>query len=278
LTDVPRESSRTILFQFVVFPLGVVLIGVLIFLLFGKLASEQQTIPEYLNDIRTGGSHRKFQAAYELSKSLKRGEAARYPDLWRQVAQVFRGAADDDPRIRQYLALVLGRLGNRGATPVLIDALKDPAVETRIYVLLALMELRDPAAVPAILEAASDREKDVRKTALYALGQIRDPGAVPVLASALEDPVADIRYNAALALAQYGDQRAAPVLREMLDRSRLSAVPGMRPDQVEEAMLGAIAAYGKLLGPANAHELEQIAERDPSVRVQSAARAALQNR
>ncbi|MGZ8829774.1 MAG: hypothetical protein ACXW2Q_05280, partial [Thermoanaerobaculia bacterium] len=82
--DVPRESSRTILFQFVVFPLGVVLIGVAVFLLFGRLASNESSIPDSLNDIRNGSSHRKFQAAYELSKSIKRGEAKRYPNLVEQ--------------------------------------------------------------------------------------------------------------------------------------------------------------------------------------------------
>jgi hypothetical protein len=278
LTDLPHESPKTILFQFVVFPLGVVLIGVAIFLLFGKLASEEQSIPEHLNDIRTGSSHRKFQAAYELAKSIKRGEAKRYPDLPQQVTQVFRAAERDDPRIRQYLALVLGRLGDRRATQPLIEALQDSAAETRIYALLALVELRDPAAIPAIIGAAQDREKDVRKTALYALGQIRDPRAVPILAGALEQEAADIRYNAALSLSQYGDRRAVPVLREMLDRSRLDAVPGMRPDQKEEAMIGAINSYARLLGAEAAADLEAIADRDPSVRIRSTAKAALQKR
>ena len=74
-SDVPKESPKTILFQFVVFPLGIVVIGVAIFLLFGKLASSDASIPSYLSDIRSGSDHRKFQAAYELSKSIKRGEA-----------------------------------------------------------------------------------------------------------------------------------------------------------------------------------------------------------
>jgi hypothetical protein len=56
-SDNPKESPRTNLFQFVVFPLGVVVIAVVIFLLFGQLASEQHSIPEYLSDIRTGGTY-----------------------------------------------------------------------------------------------------------------------------------------------------------------------------------------------------------------------------
>jgi HEAT repeat protein len=272
---VPRESPRAILFQFVVFPLGVVMIGVAIFLLFGKLASNEQSIPEYLNDIRTGSDHRKFQAAYELSKSIKRGEASRYPNLVEQVVAVYGASGDDDPRIRQYLALVLGKIGDRRATPTLVGALREPAVETRIYALVALGELRDSAAVPAIIEATRDPEKDVRKTALYTLGQLADPRAVPVLAEALSDGTADMRFNAALALARFDDPRAVPVLREMIDRTKLDMVPGMRPDQKEQAMIAAIGAYGRLGGAEAAEILRPIAERDPSVRVQSAAKAAL---
>ncbi len=277
-TDLPRESPRTILFQFVVFPLGVVLIGVAIFLLFGRLASNEQSIPEYLNDIRTGSDHRKFQAAYELSKSIKRGEAKRYPDLVNQVAAVYAASKDDDPRIRQYLALVLGRIGDRRATPTLIEALREPMVETRIYALLALGELRDPAAVPAVIEASRDDDRDVRKTAIYTLGEMGDRRAVPRLAEAASDSVADIRFNAALALSRFGDARALPVLREMLDRAKLDMVAGMRPDQKDEAMIAAAGAYAGLKPSDSADVLTPVAQRDPSMRVQSAAKAALASR
>ena len=275
-TDVPKESPRAILFQFVVFPLGVVLIGVAIFLLFGRLASNEQSIPEYLSEIRSGSDHRKFQAAYELSKSIKRGEAKQYPNLAEQVVEVYRASKDDDPRIRQYLTLVLGKIGDRRATPALIEALREPIVETRIYALVALAELRDPAALPAILEAARDPEKDVRKTALFTLGQYDDARTIPVLAAALEDPVPDVRYNAALSLARHGDKRAANTLRDMLDRGRLDRVTGMRPDQKEEAMLAAISAYARLEGPSAAPQLQALSQNDPSMRVRSAAKSAIE--
>ncbi len=76
-TDIPKESPKNILFQFVLFPLGIVCVGVAIFLIFGRLASEEHAIPDYLNQIRAGSSHERWQAAYQLSKSLKRGEANR---------------------------------------------------------------------------------------------------------------------------------------------------------------------------------------------------------
>src|SRR5260370_6144592 len=207
---IPRESARSILFQVVLFPLAIVLIAVGIFLLFGKLATEEQTIPDYLTEIHAGSSHERWQAAYQLSKSLKRGEAKRYPNLEEQVAQLYRQSKDDDPRIRRYLSMVLGNLGDRRATPLLLDALNDRDAETRIYALMALGELRDSAAVPGIIQAAGSQDKDIRKTAYYALGAIGDPRAIPVLAGGLDDEVADVRWNAAIALARFRDRRAVP--------------------------------------------------------------------
>lgn len=275
-SDVPKESPKTILFQFVVFPLGIVVIAVAIFFLFGRLATNDASIPSYLSDIRSGSDHRKFQAAYELSKSIKRGEAKQYPNLGPELVRVYQAARDDDPRIRQYLALAMGKVGDKRVTPALAEALKEPLVETRIYALAALAELRDPKSVPAVIEATRDQEKDVRKTALFTLGELHDPRGVPALVAALEDPTADVRFNAALALSRFGDRRATPALREMLDRSRLDQIAGMRRDQKDDALAAAVVAYANLAGRDAASDLQPIADRDPSMRVRSVAKSAIE--
>jgi HEAT repeat protein len=274
-TDVPKESPKTILFQFVVFPLGVVAIAVLIFFLFGKLATDEQGIPDYINAIRSGSSHERWQAAYQLSKSLKRGEAKRYPNLEHDVATLYTNSKSDDPRIRRYLGMVLGQLGDRRATPLLLDGLNDHDVDNRIYALTALGELRDPAAIPRIEKAVTDEDKDVRATAYYTLGEIGDRSAAPVLVNGLQDETADVRWNAAIALARLGDRRAIGTLREVLDRSRLDHVTGMREDQKEDAMIVAMSAYAKLAGKDAAPDLQRLAAGDPSLRVRAAAKQAL---
>lgn len=273
--DVPKESPRAILFQFVVFPLGIVAIAVAIFFLFGKLASDEQTIPDYLNEVKSGGRRERWQAAYQLSQLINVGEAKKYPNLVDDVGRVFTGSKTDDPRIRQYLAMVLGNLGDRRATPLLVDALGDRPPENRIYAALALGRLRDPAAVPHLLNAFQDDERDVRKAAAFALGEIGDRRAIEPLVAALDDPIADVRFNAAIALARFGDGRAVGVLREMLDRSRLERVAGMRPDQKEATMLAAIPALVRVAPEEARTILPPLAENDPSLQVRSAAREAL---
>lgn len=274
-SDIPKESPRAILFQFVVFPLGIVAIAVGIFFLFGQLARDEQTIPDYLNEVRSGGRRERWQAAYQLSQLINVGEAKNYPQLADDVMRVFAESKNDDPRIRQYLGMVLGNLGDRRATPLLVEALADRAPETRIYAALALGRLRDPAAVPPLLNVFAEDERDVRKSAAYALGEIGDRRAVEPLASALSDPIADVRFNAAIALARFGDSRAIGVTREMLDRSRLDRVPGMRPDQKEATMLAAIPALLRLAPGEAPAVLGPLAEKDESLQVRSAAKQAL---
>jgi HEAT repeat protein len=273
--DIPKQSSRSILFQFVLFPLGIALIAVGVFYLFGKMATQEQSVSDYLNEIRSGSSHERWQAAYQLSKSLDRGEAAKTPNLEPRVAGLYQSSKSDDPRIRRYLSIVLGRLHDRRATPLLLDGLSDKDVENRMYAILALGELRDPAAVPALTALAADPERDVRKTAVYALGEIGDPRAAPALAQALNDQEPDVRWNAAVSLSGFGDRRAVGPLKEMLDRERLGKVTAMREDQKEDAMIVAMTAYTRLVGKDANPDLQRIADADPSLRVRAAAKRAL---
>ncbi|HYS52326.1 MAG TPA: HEAT repeat domain-containing protein [Thermoanaerobaculia bacterium] len=275
MTDIPRESPRNILFQFVLFPLGIVLVAVGVFFLFGKLATETHSIPDYLNAIRSGSSHERWQAAYQLSKSLKRGEAARYPNLEQQVAAIYEQSKNDDPRIRRYLSMVLGSLGDRRATPLLLDGLSDRDPDNRIYVLMALGELKDPISIPHIVQTTRESDKDVRKTAYFTLGEIGNPYGVPALVDGLTDEVAEVRWNAAISLSRFNDRRAVPVLREMLDRSRLSEVRDMREDQKEDVMIMAMAPLVRLAGPEARVDLQRVAATDPSLRVRAAAKSLL---
>ena len=275
MTDIPSESPRTILFQFVLFPLGIVAVAVAIFFLFGRLASDEQTIPEYLNEVRYGGQRERWQAAYQLSQLINAGEAKKHPDLVNNVAAVYRASKDDDPRVRRYLSMVLGNLGDRRATPLLVEALADRDVETRIYAALALGRLRDPASVPDLLKALETDDRDVRKAAAYALGEMGDRRAIPALAAALNDQSADVRFNAAVAMARFGDRRAIGVIREMLDRSRLDQIERMRPDQKEAVMLAGIPALMTIAPEEAKAVLTPLAQSDPSMQVRSAAKEAL---
>ena len=282
--DAPeRQTTPFLVLQFFVFPMAIVAVCVAVFVIFGLVAGESKGPSGYLNDVRTGGANRRWQAAFELAKELQSGKdpALRDPKFASLLRDTFEQAKTDDPRVRRYLALALGRLGDRAAVQALVAAAAPPGgeaadPETRIYAVWALGALGDEAAVPTLLALARDEDPGLRKSALHALGAFASDDARQALAAGLEDAVEDVRWNAALALARQKDERAAPVLGQMLDRAHLAEVAGLRPDQAQEAMLQAVAGASGLADPSLQSALEKLRHGDRDLKVREAARIALE--
>jgi HEAT repeat protein len=148
------------------------------------------------------------------------------------MVALFEKAAGDDPRVRRFLALALGRLGDAQAVPALLEYLRgvqrgegtDP--ETHVYAIWALGAIGDDAAIPELVALATHEDPGLRKTAVHALGVFRSEEATAALERALGDPVGDVRWNAAAALARLDAPAAVPVLEEMLDREQLARSEG----------------------------------------------------
>jgi HEAT repeat protein len=186
-----------------------------------------------------------------------------------QVRRLFQEA--DDVEMKRYLALVLGRTGDREALPLLVEALNGEDDRTRIYALWALGILGDPQAKEPLAAALSDQDPGIRKTAAFALGELNDPSVVPSLRPLLDDAATDVRWNAALSLARLGSAEGVDVLESMLDRRLLAQVPDITREQQEEAMLGAIRALASLRDPRHRALFDRLAKDDPSLKVRQAA-------
>jgi HEAT repeat protein len=267
------------LLQFFVIPMMVVAVCVGIFLFFGWMVAEEKTGLEYLNEVRTGSQSRRWQAAFELAKWLgaHQGEeeaAALTPAM----VEAFRSARQDDPRVRRYLALCLGYLRDARARPLLVEALSDEDVETRIYAIWALGSIGDPSDVGAILNLVKSDDPAIRKMAVYSLGAMKAQAARPLLIAALEDPTLDVAWNAAIALAQLGDSSGRERILQMLDRSFLDGVAEMTEEQKAQAMLTAMKGAVLLPDPELHERLEAISRSDPNLKVRQSAFEALAER
>ena len=266
-----RDSPLRAFFGLFVVPLLVVLACVAVFVGFGWIAYDRQSTDDYLDDLRSSWKPRRAQAAYELSKILiaDPGALDDEPGAREEMRALFQEI--EDVSIRRYLALILGYTRDRESVPLLVEAVGSDDPEMRIYALWALGTIGDPRAREPLHEALLDSDPGLRKTAAFALGEMGDPVDAEPLRPLLEDPIADVRWNAALALARLNDPAAIPVLRRMLDRALVAQVPDIRPDQLEEVMVGAVRALDALDGEGSRDLIERLAREDPSLKVRQAA-------
>ncbi|MBI3932720.1 MAG: HEAT repeat domain-containing protein [Acidobacteria bacterium] len=287
-----RQSTPFLVLQFFIFPMAIVAVCVAVFVVFGLISAEGKNPRQHLAEVRAGGglfNIKRWQAAFALANALEaeRDLARKDPAFVDEVVALYEESKEDDPLVRRYLALALGRLGDRRAVPVLTKTLdeggRDTDSQTLIYAIWALGSIGDPASAPTLLRLAGSEDRGVRKTAVHALGVF--PGEEPhaALARALDDAADDVRWNAAVALARRGDGRATPVLLQMMDRAHLSRVEvpstagteRLAPDQVDAAVLQAVSSAPALSDPALRAALESLRAGDPSLKVREAARIAL---
>jgi HEAT repeat protein len=279
-TEQPRGAGRLIA-RFFLLPLLVVVAAVGIFLVFNLMTFERRSPRDYLQEVRGGAANRRWQAAFELSRSLGNLAPEERTSLTAETLRIFEslspGRPDDVP-VRRYLVLVLGRLGEPEAVPALLTAVKDPDPDTRLYAIWALGKIGDPAGFDAVLDASQSEDAGVRKMAAYVLGQLGDPRAIPRLQVLAEDRVADVRWNSAIALAELKDPSGLPVLRSMIDRSALARQAQLSSDQEEAAMINALKALSLLRDAESLPQLEKLSREDPNLRVREAARKTLERR
>jgi len=281
----PRQTTPFLVLQFFIFPMAIVAVCVTVFVIFGLIASEGKGARAYLDEVRTGSANRRWQAAFELSKVLqaRKDPSLAEPGFADELVRVFNGASADDPRVRRYLALALGRLGDKRAVSALVQA-ADPRgdtpadPDTQVYAVWALGAIGDPEAVPTLAKLAGSEDAGLRKAAVHALGSFPDDAARSALLIAVNDPVEDVRWNAAVALARRRDPAAAPVLLQMMDRRHLATIADLDAEQREEAVLQAVQAAAVVPDPGLRVALERLRDSDPNVKARAAARAALEGK
>jgi HEAT repeat protein len=276
LVEVKKPTSLLIA-QFFLFPLIIIAICIGIFLLFGYLTYEQKTAQEYLNEVRTGSELCcRWQSAYELSNMISsQKERLRNTDFVNELIKVYQGSREGDPRIRRYLALTMGHLGDPRAVPVLIEGLNDTDPENQMNNLLALGTIADKSATPAVVERLTSSDPAVRKMSAFVLSAIKDPSASHNLEIALNDTSDQVRWYAAIALAQIHDPAGSDVLMRLIDRTYLDQLQDFTPDLKSELMVNAVKCLGLLKFQPARDRILALSQTDPDLAVRDASLEAL---
>jgi HEAT repeat protein len=289
--------------QFFLIPLAVVAITVGVYVGFRSLLADNRGPKEFLAEVQNGGSDRRWPAAYELSRLMDDPKVRADRSLSPPLVTAFERAKDDDPRIRRYLALAIGRLDPPMA-PEAITALsaaldeeaKPPSEdwiskftgwsasdigEVRISAIWALGASGEPAVAAKLQPLYASPDAGIRKMVVYSLGALPGDAQLATLRSALQDEMPDVRWNAAIALARHGNREGVPVLRQMLDRQyveqtvKRSVRQDTDEDPVADVMISGLRAAASLKDDALKASVDSLSQHDRSMKVRQAAMEAL---
>jgi hypothetical protein len=262
LPDLPpvEAPSAGFVVQLFVIPAAVVVVVIIVWLLFGKLAGGERDAMEYVERLKQPQAN--WRSAYELASLIQNTPAiAADPKLLGELTDLFSRELDraedpknrEDPKLAQYLALTLGAfqtleahtLSGRVVDPIepLARALGskfDKVIRISAAASLAKQaarqdgQLDDARAVKALGEMATDDNPQIRQIAVYALGFFGGLQADQILRDRIKsDEDRFTRYNIAVALGRRGDPAAESTLREMLTTSDLDKVVQVDPDTAE---------------------------------------------
>jgi HEAT repeat protein len=283
----------------------VAVIGV-VYLGFRSMVVDTRGPRDYLAEVQNGGTDRRWPAAYELSRLMDDPKVRADQSLPQALVKAFEQAKDDDPRIRRYLALAIGRLDPplpAEAIEVLSKSLDDPdrvaapgidawisrltgwsdsdLGEVRISTIWALGASGDPRVATRLLPFYQSPDAGVRKMVVYALGALPGDAQLDTLRAALQDAAADVRWNAAVGLARHGDRQGAGVIRQMIDRKYVEHIVTreVRQDQdadpIADVMISGLRAAAVLKDGTMREPITALSQQDRSMKVRQAALEAL---
>lgn len=278
--DAADSSPLRVALGFFILPLLLVVGAVGVFLLFGLIAHEDKSVDEYLAEVAGGGINEPWQGAFGLANKLVQDESLQGdPAVARRIADTLEHSNADDPQVRKFLLLALGRVGHESSVPVLVEHLDDPDADVRLKTLWSIGNIGVPAAsgsATVVAERLKDEDAGVRGYSAYVLGTLDNPAAIGPLEIAVNDAVGQVRWNAAVALARLGNDTGLAELHRMIDRDHLVATGELNAQQQQDAMIAGIQALAMLRAPEAQNRLAELRDNDPDGRVRDAARAALE--
>ncbi|HWW88461.1 MAG TPA: HEAT repeat domain-containing protein [Vicinamibacterales bacterium] len=270
--------------QFFLIPLAVIALTVTVYVGFRSIVTDERGARDYLAEVRSGGSSRRWPAAYELSRLMSDPKVRSDRMLGPALVSAFEASKDDDPRVRRYLALALGRLDPPlpdGAVADLTNALNDADSESRISAIWALGSSGDNSVVAPVKAQYTSQDAGIRKMVVYALGALPGDDQIATLQTALQDEAVDVRWNAAVALARHGSHDGVPVLQQMLDRPYVEKAVkrDVRQDEDEDpiadVMISGLRAAAALKDDRLKATVTSLSQDDRSMKVREAALEAL---
>jgi len=257
-------------------PLIIVVVAVFIYGTFQFMIRDQRVVDEYINQMKTGTERSRWRAAFDLAQKVQKQDPEKTITMseLQQIIDLYRNA--DQPKVRMYLARVLGHIPSPDAREALVDGLDDPHRGVRENTILALGEMEASEEINHLASRLDDEDPAVRRMAAYVLGSLDNEVAIEPLKSTLDDPVEDVRWNGAIAIARLGDSSGEDVLIANLKRAANGQLKSLDDQPRANLLVNSIKAVVKINSRDAVPYLEKIKENDPAPPVREEALKALE--
>ncbi len=273
-----KSVFGVIVHSFFVIPFSLAIFSILLFVSVRVLTMEKHNVNDYLEDIETGSLTKRWQSAFELSRILSNPQMVPHDQKFiHNMTTAFEKSKNDDDRVRQYLALAMGRSGIVDFGDVLLKATRDEKDENLYAIITSLGILHCIKAVPVLLNVLNDDNAHLRLAAVIALGNIADARTIVHLKRMLNDPEPNVTWDAAIALAKMKDKSGKTIILDLLDRHYLDKFPQINLQDQSRMMMVAISTTSSWHDPDIENTLKEILTKDRNMNVRALAYKVLNN-
>lgn len=292
----PQEEKsflRVIVHSFFIIPFLIAVGCVVLFAGIKLLTNEKRSVYDYLEDVKIGGKdkrwqgafflskvqdNKRFRGAFELSKILSQpGGLPEDERFVNELLNAFKESRHDDNRVRQYLALAIGRTKNPVFSQALIDGLVDEKEENIPALIYAIGMLGIKENAPVLYPYVEHKEARVRSIAVVALGNLANPASMSFLKKGLKDSEPNVQWGSAISLAKMGDGSGKGILLKLLDRQYLSQFPEVDPNEANNLMIAAVEACELINDRDLKDQLIKLSTNDQNMKVRAAALGIIKN-
>ncbi|MBK53567.1 MAG: hypothetical protein CMG58_02975 [Candidatus Marinimicrobia bacterium] len=272
-----KSTLQVVVHSFFVVPLIIAVFAVMIFLFIRLMTSEPNSARDYLQDVKIGGTTKRWQGAFELSKLLSNPKMVPKDEMFvNEMISTFKySSSDRDARIQQYLAIAMGATKDKRYTQTLIDAIDGSDEGVIQACAFALGNIGTTDAIDPLEKLLDNSEPQIRLHAVIALGKIGEPSTAPLLKKMLSDPEPNVRWDASIALAKQKDSSGRSILLDLLDRKYLNSFPNIDEKEKVQVILVAISVAHFIQNQELKTVLVDIKENDQNLKIREAARIAL---
>lgn len=242
-------GSWRIIIPLFLIPLAIVVSAVGVFFLFGKLTSYQKSPQQYMTEMLSTNSHKRWQAAFELSRLvIQKDKYTLEPEFESDLIKIYQSSDPKEQRLRTYLTIVLAHVGKESSSKLFEKVLLESTnSEDQIYALWAIGKVGSPSSADLVVSKLDSEDSGLRKTAAFSLGFVGNLSHVQALEKLLKDDVNDVRWNAALSLAELGSSAGKVEILNLLNKDFILAqTPSLREDERSEIVISALNAARRI--------------------------------